>query len=123
ARLPDRRPAQMKRPVARTIAETDTPEAPRRPPRAYVPEQAKAAQQAVETWVEPEPDEVGVAKPPRLLSFLGKLAWTTGGILVSLALGLAADRLLRDLFARNEWLGWVGIALLAVFLVALAAIV
>lgn len=113
----------MKRPVARTIAETDTPEAPRRTPRAYVPEQAKAAQQAVETWVEPEPDEVGVAKPPRLLSFLGKLAWTTGGILVSLALGLAADRLIRDLFARNEWLGWVGIALLAVFLVALAAIV
>lgn len=113
----------MKRPVARTIADTDAPEAPRRAPRAYVPEEAKSAQQEIETWVEPEPDEIGVAKPPRLLSFFGKIAWTAGGILVSLALGLAADRLIRDLFARNEWLGWAGIALLAVFLVALAAIV
>ena len=28
-------------------------------------------------------------------------------LLVSLALGLAAERLVADLFASNEWLGWL----------------
>lgn len=112
----------MKRPVARTLAEAEAAEAPRRAPRAYVAEEAWAAQQEVETWVEPESEDIAAARPPRFLSFLGKLAWTIGGILVSLALGLAADRLIRDLFARNEWLGWVGVGLLAAFLVALVAI-
>jgi putative membrane protein len=112
----------MKRPVARPLAGTEAPEAPRRAPRAYVAEEARTAQQEVETFIESEPDEIAAPRPPRLLSFLGKLAWTTGGILVSLALGLAADRLIRDLFARNEWLGWVGVGLAALFVVALAAI-
>ncbi|MCE1236223.1 MAG: TIGR01620 family protein [Hyphomicrobiales bacterium] len=44
------------------------------------------------------------------------------GGLVSLALGLAIDRLLTDLWARAEWLGWVGVACLALALVALLAL-
>ncbi|SJZ87467.1 YcjF family protein [Consotaella salsifontis] len=43
--------------------------------------------------------------------FLGAL-----GALFSLAVGLAIDSLIRDLFARAEWLGWVAAAL-AVLLV------
>lgn len=35
---------------------------------------------------------------------------TAGGVLLSLSLWLAADALVRDLFARQPWLGWVGFA-------------
>src|SRR5690606_37384799 len=59
---------------------------------------------------------------PRRPNRLARLAWATGGILVSLAFGVAADRLIRDLFARAEWLGWAGLAVLALFVVALAAL-
>lgn len=33
--------------------------------------------------------------------------------LVSLAVGLAVDSLIRDLFTRTDWLGWTGVALAA----------
>lgn len=112
----------MKRPVARTIADETEAPAERRAPRAFAPDEATSTGTAVETWVEPEDEEIVAAKPPRLLSFLGKVAWTACGILVSLALGLATDRLIRDLFATNEWLGWLGLAVLAVLLVALVAL-
>jgi predicted YcjX-like family ATPase len=124
ARLPDRRLAEMKRPVARTIATDTRPSAviERRAPQAFAATDATSTATAVESWVEPEPDEIVAARPPRLLGFLGKIAWTAGGVLVSLALGLAADRLIRDLFAANEWLGWLGIAVLVVLLLALLAL-
>jgi putative membrane protein len=112
----------MKRPVARTVASEADVAIERRAPRAFAPGDAMAAGTAVETWIEPESEEITVAQPPRLLSFLGKVAWTAGGILVSLALGLAADRLIRDLFAANEWLGWLGLAVLAVLVIALIAL-
>lgn len=37
------------------------------------------------------------------------------GVLLSLAIGLWTDRLIRDLFSRSDWLGWlaVGMAILA----------
>jgi putative membrane protein len=114
----------MKRPVARTIANDTEAGAviERRAPQAFAATDATATATAVESWVEPEPDDIVAARPPRLLGFLGKIAWTAGGILVSLALGLAADRLIRDLFAANEWLGWVGIAVLVVLVLALLAL-
>src|SRR5690606_29500954 len=39
-----------------------------------------------------------------------------------LALGLAAERLISELFAANEWLGWLGLVLAAIFAGALAAL-
>jgi len=41
--------------------------------------------------------------------------WFFAGLggLVSLGIGLAVDSLIRDLFARTEWLGWLGVALAA----------
>lgn len=48
--------------------------------------------------------------------------WATGG-LVSLGLGLAVTALIEDLFARFPPLGWLGLTLAAVALVALLAIV
>ena len=56
------------------------------------------------------------------MGWIGRAAWTAGSILVSAGLGLAADRLIRDLFATNEWLGWAGIAVLAVFLLAVVVL-
>jgi putative membrane protein len=60
---------------------------------------------------------------PRGMGWLGRLAWSSIGLFASLALGLLADRIVSDLFARYEWLGWAGIALLAAFVVALLALI
>ena len=109
----------MKRPVARTIAGTDETKETRRGPRAFAAEEAKAAGTEIETFIEQPPEALVTAKPPRLLSAIARIAWAAGGLLVSLALGLAADRLIRDLFEANEWLGWLGLAVLAVLIVAL----
>ncbi len=36
------------------------------------------------------------------------------GGLISIAIGLAVDQLIRDLFARHDWLGYIGLGLLGV---------
>ncbi len=79
---------------------------------------------------EAEPDfntdaaaDSAVASLPRGMGWLGRIAWSAGGLLVSLGLGLMAERLIRDLFARYEWLGWAGLALLAALVIALLAII
>ncbi len=53
----------------------------------------------------------------------GALAAATGGAIVSLAVGVGFDTLVRDLFARAEWLGWAALALIGLFVVALLGIV
>ena len=114
----------MKEPFARptaTVAVADDDSA--RPPRAFVP----AKIDIVETM---EPGFDPPAPPPETISprlgkgmgFFGRLAWCTGGLLVSLALGLWAEALISDLFARYEWLGWVGTAALALFVTAVIVI-
>ena len=109
----------MKRPVARPTAPTNTPADAVRAPRAFTPERAEI----VEAVFEPEAEPDLVAPTPRRMGWLGRFAWTTGGILVSAGLGLAADRLIRDLFATNEWLGWLGLGVLGAFLIAVAALI
>ncbi|MDD7910417.1 TIGR01620 family protein [Pseudovibrio exalbescens] len=54
--------------------------------------------------IAPEP------KPPK--SRWGRVLTIGAGGLLSLGIGLAIDSLIRDLFARYEWLGWTGVALL-----------
>ena len=63
------------------------------------------------------------ALPPKRRSRLGRVFLAAAGILLSMAVGLWTDRLIRDLFARADWLGWTALALAGVALVALAAIV
>jgi len=104
----------MKRPIARpTGTADDTPEAIRTP-RAFAP----AKVEVVEPQFDPAVDESLVAPPPRPMGWFARAAWTAGGILVSAGLGLAADRLIRDLFATHEWLGWAGVAVLIIFVLA-----
>lgn len=112
----------MKRPTARPVDVEPAEMRERRGPRAFAAADVATTETAVETFIEPEPDEIVPPRPPRFIGFLGKLAWTAGGILVSLALGLAAERLIRDLFASSEWLGWLGLAVLALFVFALVAL-
>lgn len=66
---------------------------------------------------------VPVAEPRRWRFSFGKLALGGFGVLVSLGLGLWADRLVRDLFARYEALGYVALAALAIGLIGLGAVV
>src|SRR5690606_1511423 len=119
AGLPDRRLDGMKRPVAQPISRPDTAAEAPRAPRAFTPDRAEI----IEAAFEPEPEPDMVSPRPRRMGWLGKLAWTSGGILVSAGLGLAADRLIRDLFATNPWLGWVALGVLGAFLVAVLALI
>ncbi|MHA6297736.1 YcjF family protein [Devosia sp. CAU 1758] len=109
----------MKRPVARPTSPADAAAPSSRAPRAFTPERAEI----VEIAFEPEAEPDLLARPPRPMGWIGRLAWTTGGILVSAGLGLAADRLIRDLFAANEWLGWLSLGVLGAFMIALLALV
>ena len=52
----------------------------------------------------------------------GGLFWSALSALVSLGVGLWIDRLIEDLFARSAALGWVGLALAALVLVAALAL-
>lgn len=61
--------------------------------------------------------------PTRRRFSLGGIAAGAFGIFLSLGFGLWADRLIRDLFSRSDWLGYVAIGAVAVGLAALLAIV
>ncbi len=67
--------------------------------------------------ITPTSDDDGVprlpaeaSRPRKAFSFSKWIAIGLGG-LVSLAIGLAIDSLIRDLFARTDWLGWTAVAL------------
>lgn len=68
------------------------------------------------------PDVQAIARTPARVRWGRLLLGAVGGLL-SLAFGLWVDALVRELFARADWLGYVGLALLAIALLALAAIV
>nr|WP_305854597.1 TIGR01620 family protein [Roseateles sp. XES5] len=70
------------------------------------------------------PDLVpAVAAPrPRRLT-LGRIAFGALGLLLSLAVGLWVDALIRDLFSRNDWLGYLAIAAAAIAAAALLGVV
>src|SRR5690606_6608092 len=90
-----------------------------RAPHAFAPDSAIGVPEDVEPLLTDEA-AAEAAAPPRFLGRLGKFAWATGALLVSLGLGLAAERLLRELFATHPWLGWFGAVVLALFLLVLA---
>src|SRR5690606_3251791 len=99
------------------------PAADPRAPRAFAADDAVTAMATVESFSDPAPDPATLPVPPRRAGWLVRLLWGTAGLLVSLGLGLAADALIRDLFAKAPWLGWVGLAVLGLFLLALVGLV
>lgn len=108
----------MKRPIARPTAQMSEVQDAFRAPRAFAPGQVELTEAAFDAAM----DDTLVVPPPRRMGWVGRLAWTAGGILVTACLGLAADRLITDLFAANEWLGWLGLGVLGLFLIAVLAL-
>lgn len=107
-------------------------ERPRRPaafklddPNVAVSEPGRRAPHAaVQILPDAEPALPAAIEPvpaPRRRIRWGTIFWSALGGLVSLAAGLAVTRLMEDLFARSDALGYVGLALAA--LAALAFIV
>jgi putative membrane protein len=94
----------------------------RRKPLAIPPQRAVATPDTIDAFDEPD---IALSEPtpptaPRKRSLVGSIFFGAVGILVSLAIGLWTDRLIRDLFAREPWLGWLA---LGVAVIALAALV
>lgn len=62
-------------------------------------------------------------KPARRRFTLGSIAATAFGILISLAIGIWIDDLIRALFDRSTWLGNVALGVVAILVLALAGII
>lgn len=61
-------------------------------------------------------------RPAKRSTAWGKLLLAALGGLITLAIGLTIDGLIRDLFARTDWLGWTALALAALAVIALVAL-
>lgn len=87
------------------------------------PGEAPQADAAVIVEEAVEADDLPVPPVPvrRRFSWSRLFFGAVGGI-VSLSIGLWLDQLVRDLFAREDWLGWLAIGLIALALVAVVAI-
>jgi putative membrane protein len=113
-RPPPRRPATFKLDDPRVVV-IDPDEDSGRPPRGTVHITPEA-----DPALLPVPIEAPLLPAPRGFRW-GALFWTALGGLVLLGLGLGVTRLVEDLFARSEGLGFIGLAL--AFLVVLALLV
>ncbi|MFO1116457.1 MAG: TIGR01620 family protein [Beijerinckiaceae bacterium] len=85
-------------------------------PDAFAPDGEPAEPQSEEQAVEIA-QQRGVLK--RALLSWGGLFWSALGGLVSLGFGLWTARIVDELFARSMTLGWIGVALAAVLLLAI----
>ena len=110
----------MKKPIARpTVSKTEKPEATRTP-RAFA---APAENEIIESFAdEPNLPDLAPRPQPKRRRLLWRVLFGAVGLLVSLALGLATEQLIRDLFARYEWLGWMGMATLGILLIAVVVL-
>jgi putative membrane protein len=97
---------------------------PARKPRATKADVAVVIPSEIDVF--DEPDIVAAEPPPatapRKRSLLARLFFGAVGVLVSLAVGLWTDRLIRDLFERAEWLGWLAAGMAAIAVLALIII-
>ena len=95
-----------------------------RNPRALPPDAVVVTPAEIDVF--DEPDAAASIPPPatapRRRSRLGAIFVSAFGLLVSLAIGLWTDRLIRDLFERAEWLGWLAAGLAAISLLAMLTI-
>ena len=117
-------PESVSRTEAPAAGRPETDTTPARKPRALKAEAAIVIPS--ETDIFDEPDIVAAEPPPaiapRRKSLLGRIFMGALGMLVSLAVGLWADRLIRDLFERAPWLGWLAAGMAAIAVVSLVVI-
>ncbi|WP_217574598.1 YcjF family protein [Mesorhizobium sp. GbtcB19] len=97
---------------------------PARKPRASRADVAVVIPSEVDVFDEPDIEAAAPppATAPRKRSLLVRLFFGALSVLVSLAFGLWADQLIRDLFARAEWLGWLAAGMAAIALLSLFVI-
>ncbi|RWX75492.1 TIGR01620 family protein [Neorhizobium lilium] len=98
---------------------------PRRSPRSFedgVLVTPDAEDPFLASELDAEALAVAVPRPRRKFSFLN-LAAGAFGTFLSLAFGLWADGVVRDLFARADWLGYAALTALGIGLAAVAIIV
>lgn len=110
-----------RRPIALSLdaGKAAPPPAGRRAPRQFetvreVPDAEDVFEAAVLAAPPPVP------RPKRSFSF-ARLGFGAVAALVSLAIGLWTDSLIRDLFARADWLGYTALGLVVLALVSIAA--
>lgn len=82
---------------------------------------AFAAHQATNISTELDPIEEHATVPKR--SFWPRLFWGSLSLLVSLGIGLALERLVRDLFSAYPALGYVGLGLVGLMVLALLGVI
>lgn len=101
-------------------AETRAPRKPRAEIRLarLEPVPDEAAQGLADSLTPPPPSQ-----PPRRGFSWGAMLFAALAGLLSLGIGLAVDQLIRDLFARQDWLGWTAAALAALAVLAAIALV
>ncbi|HWV01240.1 MAG TPA: TIGR01620 family protein [Devosia sp.] len=112
----------MKRPVAIPLTSEAELRVEPRTPRAFASTHAVPTTITVESYSDPAPDPETLPVAAPKMGWLARLLWGTAGLLVSLGLGLGLNALIASLFAQNPWLGWVGLTILGLFLLALIAI-
>lgn len=109
-----------------SAARNETLPVPRRSPRSFE-DGVVATPDEQDPFVTPPElaaEAIPVAEPRarKKFSFVN-LATAAFGTFLSLAFGLWADSVIRDLFSRADWLGYAALTALAVGLVAVAVIV
>ena len=127
--------SEPRRPAAfRVEPELETPKQreadPKRPagtarrPRAMTREAAVVVPAAIDVFDESDREarEPPPATAPRRRSRLGAIFLTALGALLTLGIGLWTDQLIRDLFARADWLGWLAAGVAAVAALSLVII-
>lgn len=111
---PPRKPAAFRIEPDAGPATAEPPSAPRRPRAAKV-ETVLVTPAATDVFdlaaMADDDPPLPVSRHRR--SWLARVFWSAFGALLALALGLWTDRLLRELFSRADWLGWLGAALAA----------
>lgn len=112
----------MKRPVAIPLEADDEGKVRPIAPMAMDIADLPQLPARVESLSDPDIDAEDIAPPLKRMGWIGRILFATAGVLVSLAVGLAADALIRDLFDANPWLGWFGLGVLGVFVLALLAL-
>lgn len=104
----------------------DTVQTAARPPRSFDDGVMLTPQEQDPFLSPPElaSDALPVAEPRRRRGFsFANLALAAFGTFLSLAFGLWADGVVRDLFSRNDWLGYAALTALAVGLLAVLIVV
>lgn len=120
-----RKPAAFALPADASAMEPQSEKRPR-PPAAF-DEAVRLTPDAEDPFIATTADLPDLAPPvatprPRRLT-LGGIAMGALGLLFSLAVGLWVDALIRDLFSRNDWLGYLALAAAAIAVLALLGVV